>query len=372
MPLVVPNTIMALPTLSSFEACADFSKTVLPYLPQLSALPQQILASYNDIDALKELYIATNPLISTAALAIALTPFIWLASEINKNYSQVDRLWSILPTVFVGNYTLYAHAIGLEDTERMDTLLVAYTIWSARLTFNYWRKGGYSIGSEDYRWMIVKGYVNNEAIWKVFNLTFIAIAQMVLLFLISCPAYILLLSTKQGMAMHTVDTVASRLIVGLVLLEFMADQQQWDFQKAKKIHQLTGKAPVGFETSDLKRGFIVSGLWTWCRHPNFACEQAIWFVLYQWSCLITDQLYNWSGVGAVGYLILFQASTWLTELITAGKYPEYKEYQQRVNKFVPRWSSALPDDVVESVEGVAGKVEGGLKKEIEKKNKKRN
>lgn len=21
-----------------------------------------------------------------------------------------------------------------------------------RLTFNYWRKGGYSIGSEDYRW----------------------------------------------------------------------------------------------------------------------------------------------------------------------------------------------------------------------------
>lgn len=130
MPLVVPDTVMALPVLKSFEACADFSKTVSPYLPQLSALPQQILASYQDVDALKELYIATNPLISTMAFAIAITPIIFLASEINKNYSQIDRLWSLLPTIFVGNYVLYAHMIGIEDTERMDTLLVAYSIWS--------------------------------------------------------------------------------------------------------------------------------------------------------------------------------------------------------------------------------------------------
>ena len=35
-------------------------------------------------------------------------------------------------------------------------------------------------------------------------------------------------------------------------------------------------------------------------------------------------------------LILFQSSTWLTEKLSAEKYPEYKIYQQRVGKFLPK------------------------------------
>ena len=35
----------------------------------------------------------------------------------------------------------------------------------------------------------------------------------------------------------------------------------------------------------------------------------------------------------MSYLILFQSSTWLTEKLSAEKYPEYKIYQQRVGKF---------------------------------------
>lgn len=38
----------------------------------------------------------------------------------------------------------------------------------------------------------------------------------------------------------------------------------------------------------------------------------------------------------MAYLLLFQASTWLTEWISSDKYPEYKEYQARVGKFLPR------------------------------------
>lgn len=45
--------------------------------------------------------------------------------------------------------------------------------------------------------------------------------------------------------------------------------------------------------------------------------------------------------------MLFQASTWFTELITAGKYPEYPEYKQRVGKFLPKLSSDLPGDFSE-------------------------
>jgi steroid 5-alpha reductase family enzyme len=92
---------------------------------------------------------------------------------------------------------------------------------------------------------------------------------------------------------------------------------------------------------------VVTGLWSWSRHPNFAAEQAIWVTLYQWSCVVTGSLYNWTIIGAVAYLGLFQASTWFTELTTSRKYPEYREYQQRVGMFLPKLYSELPGDFSE-------------------------
>lgn len=47
-----------------------------------------------------------------------------------------------------------------------------------RLTYNYWRKGGYQIGSEDYRWEIVQKYVSRP-VFFVFNIIFISFIQSV-------------------------------------------------------------------------------------------------------------------------------------------------------------------------------------------------
>ena len=108
-----------------------------------------------------------------------------------------------------------------------------------------------------------------------------------------------------------------------------------DFQSAKKQYQVSAKVPQGFKQSDLDRGFITSGLWGYSRHPNFAAEQSIWFFLYQWSCYASKNLYSWLAIGPLFLTMLFQGSTWLTELITSGKYPEYNEYRRRVGMFVP-------------------------------------
>lgn len=86
---------------------------------------------------------------------------------------------------------------------------------------------------------------------------------------------------------------------------------------------------------DLDRGFITSGLWAYSRHPNFAAEQLIWFMLYQWSCYAGKVLYSWTGLAALSLACLFQGSTWITELISSGKYPEYAEYQRQVGTFLP-------------------------------------
>jgi len=168
---------MALPVVKTAIDCADWSKAVEPYIPQLYDLPQQFLQTFSSPHALKELYLSTNPLVSGFALSLFLAPIFLVVSEINKNYSQVDRCWSLLPTLYNAHYVLYAHATGL-PTKRMDALLAFSTVWSMRLTYNYWRKGGYTVGSEDYRWEVLKKYIG-PVLFLLFNIVFISLIQSV-------------------------------------------------------------------------------------------------------------------------------------------------------------------------------------------------
>lgn len=77
--------------------------------------------------------------------------------------------------------------------------------------------------------MIIKKKVDSwsPAIWPIFNIIFIAGMQISLLLLISAPAYIQLLVTNMGMEISRVDTLFPRALVGLVLIEALADHQQW-------------------------------------------------------------------------------------------------------------------------------------------------
>ncbi|KAF2125691.1 DUF1295-domain-containing protein [Dothidotthia symphoricarpi CBS 119687] len=336
--MLVPRAALdlALPLVKTLPESADFSKTVQPYLPQLYDLPYKVFDSLNNWEVLQHVYLSTNPLMTALAFAIFLTPIVFVVAEINRNYSQVDRLWSLLPTIYNIHYAAWAHGNGL-PTLRLDHIMAVSIIWSARLTFNYWRKGGYSVGSEDYRWNIVKDYVGPVGMF-IFDITFIAFIQNILLFAITTPTYVLLLNSRiTGNELSTYDTILGRTMLVLVVIEFFADQQQWNFHKAKAAYQKFAKVPTDYKLTreQLDRGFNTSGLWAWSRHPNFAAEQAVWMCLYQWGCLESQTYMNWTFAGAFSYLILFQGSTWLTELLSAGKYPEYKVYQQRVGKFLP-------------------------------------
>ncbi|KAK7418850.1 hypothetical protein QQX98_003712 [Neonectria punicea] len=325
---------MALPLLKSLEDCSDFSKTVEPFLPQLYALPSKILENVRSPAALTQLYIDTNPLISGFAVSVVVSFVVLVVSEINRNWSQIDRLWSLLPNFYIVHLAVWARLAGVPHI-RIDLIALFSTLWSCRLTFNYWRKGGYNVGSEDYRWEIVKGYVPGF-VFFLFNVTFISFIQSVLLFAISgVPAYAILLSTQFESDSTTADVFYFAVEVALVVSEFVSDGQQWTFQTAKHQYLKNAKLPDGFRQADLDRGFLTTGMWAYSRHPNFFAEQTIWFVLYQWSCFATNNLYSWTFAGSGFLILLFQGSTWLTELITSGKYPEYSAYQKQVGMFFP-------------------------------------
>lgn len=120
---------MALPLLKSLEDCADFSKTVEPYLPQLYALPNEVLSNIASPTALKHLYLRTNPLISGFAISLVLGFVFLVVSEYHKNYSQVDRMWSILPNLYVIHFAVWARLAGAPHS-RLDLIAVFTTLWS--------------------------------------------------------------------------------------------------------------------------------------------------------------------------------------------------------------------------------------------------
>ena len=73
-------------------------------------------------------------------LYLAAASYCFIAGELTKNYSQVDRLWSTIPIVYCWYFT---YSAGMDNRLIMMSCLV--TIWGLRLSFNFARKGGFSI-----------------------------------------------------------------------------------------------------------------------------------------------------------------------------------------------------------------------------------
>ena len=253
----------------------------------------------------------------------------FLLGEITKNYSQIDKVWSLVP-IYVAWYVCYS----AEFNTRTIIMAILVTIWGLRLTYNFSRKGGYSIyfwkGEEDYRWKEVRKSITlfkSNFNWSLFNLLFICFYQMGLIFLFTLP----ILAAWQGNSeLNNFDYLIAAFMFLFILTETIADQQQYNFQpkKYKKIN-LGEKLDGEFED-----GFISSGLWKYSRHPNFASEQLIWITYYFFSVSATGKFINWSIIGCLLLVILFYNSAKFSEGISDKKYPKYKEYQKRVPIFI--------------------------------------
>ena len=93
-----------------------------------------------------ELYRSTDPLVTALWGAGAFALVCWVLSLLTKEYSWVDRLWSITPPLFAVHFAAY---VGFTDA-RLNLMAALTVLWGVRLTYNFARKGGYKPGGEDY------------------------------------------------------------------------------------------------------------------------------------------------------------------------------------------------------------------------------
>jgi steroid 5-alpha reductase family enzyme len=267
-----------------------------------------------------DLYMSTDPLTTSLWVAGGFALLCWVLSLITKEYSWVDRLWSITPPLFAVHFAAY---LGFSDA-RLNLMAGLAVLWGVRLTYNFARKGGYKPGGEDYRWEEIQGKIG-PAWFQVLNATFLAPFQNYLLLFIVLPSYAAY--RFAGTPLNALDYAAAIAFVLFFLGETIADEQQWKFQTAKYAAIARGEQP--------EQGFITSGLFRYSRHPNFFCEQAMWWSYYVFSVAAGAGWLNWTIAGAATLTLLFQGSTGLTERISARKYAAYAEYQRTTSRLMP-------------------------------------
>ena len=261
--------------------------------------------------------------------------YCFVVGELSRNNSQMDKLWSVLPIAYVWIVTVLS---GFRW--RLIIIAAIVTLWGIRLTYNFAKKGAYSIkfwsGEEDYRWVYLRSQkpFTNKIVWGIFDLGFISIWQNIVVLGITLPAVAIMSSNAP---LNALDIIAGILMLGALIYEIIADRQQNDFQ-VKKYEYLN----KGMKLEDLpepySRGFNVTGLWSRSRHPNYIGEQLIWVGLYLFAIsggVTHFGVFNWTIAGVMLLILIFVGSSRMAEGISVQKYKEYPEYQKQVFKYLP-------------------------------------
>ena len=307
-----------------------------------------ILGKTNESQSFLQCYSSHDSLATGLVLCGVLIAYSFIWSIIGQNCSKVDQIWSIAPVLYCWHF--YAHSIlsNQQSHSRLLLLCLLVTIWGVRLTFNFWRKGGYGtffVHEEDYRWPILRAKMH-PIVFQLFNLTFIATYQNLLLFWIAAPAYVVS-TTSPDLGIY--DLIVGIIFSLLLIMETIADEQHWAFQSIK--HSLTAAQRTAHPNEEFRQGFYQSGLFQYSRHPNYFAEQCMWVCIYLFS--LSSAVYalpvgtastatelllpflNWSGLGCLQLILLFQGSMAFGESITLSKYPDYAAYQRSTSQCFP-------------------------------------
>lgn len=313
---------------------------------KLNIVPMAVLISLSLI-ACPLMYYFVGPMLDADQLSVLKTLgiicgcsalFCFVVGELSGNNSQMDKLWSLLPIVYTW---VVAYHGGFKL--RLVVMAVLATLWGARLTFNFARKGAYRLkfweGKEDYRWSVLRARKDFQPHWKwvIFNFFFICIYQNLIVLLITFPSLVLMHSTAP---FNWVDAVAIVVTLGSLIYETIADEQQWAFQTTKWSMIKAGKKLEELPEPYCK-GFNTTGLWKWSRHPNYLGEQGTWVGFYIFTIAAGMGVFNWSVIGALLLIVLFLGSSAFAEDISASKYPLYADYCKTVSRYFPIKSSQL-------------------------------
>jgi steroid 5-alpha reductase family enzyme len=231
----------------------------------------------------------------------------WLLSLIRKNVTHVDSMWSLFLLISAFIYTLYLDHINL----RVILVLFLLSVWALRLClYLTWRNWG---PHEDHRYAAIRK--NNQPHFWFSSLYIVFGLQALLAWIISMPLFG---AIESNIAFNYLDVLGIVLFAIGFIWEVTADWQLSVFKAEPHNH---GKV-------------LDTGVWRYCRHPNYFGECCVWWGFY----LIALAAGAWWSIVApllMTLLLLKVSGVALLEKDIAERRPAYLVYIKSTNAFIP-------------------------------------
>ncbi len=246
----------------------------------------------------------------TGALAAALlgdlaaTAVVFLASVAFDNTSVYDPYWSVMPLPLAVWWYFHPGPAGRAAGWRFLVVAVLLGLWGIRLTANFVR-GWSGLGHEDWRYAAYRrlGILR----YRLVSLAGLQLMPTLIVFAALLPAYAL--TREPGNGPGWLDGLGAAVALGAATLETVADEQK----RRQRARAVPGE-------------FAASGLWAWCRHPNYLGEVAFWWGMFGFA-LAAGGGYAWTGAGAVAMTLLFRlVSVPLMDRRLVSRYPGYAAF----------------------------------------------
>jgi len=261
------------------------------------------------------LFAPGHSMIAAFAVADAVaTVVVFLSSRALDNSSMYDPYWSVAPMAIAPALALLpeANAAPLGRKIIVTALVLA---WGARLTWN-WARGWHGLGHEDFRYVDLRRSTG-RLYWLIsfVGLHFMPTISVFLGCLSLFPALV-----TGNRPLGPLDAGAFLVTAGAILLEARADAELRAFRSQ---NPSPGK-------------ILDSGVWAYCRHPNYLGEMSFWWGLFLFAIAANSTAIH-TLVGPLWITALFVfISIPLMDKRSLARRPAYAEHMARIPALLPR------------------------------------
>jgi len=289
------------------------------WFPAGEVPPSPIWQDVRDADGLAA-YLLHRPLLT---LNVAYFAFVnvefWLIALVQRSSWLIDPYWTLIPVFIAAFYS--AHPLADLEPRRQLLAWGVLLVWSARLTWNYFRREAWRCGFRE-DWRYAKMRRERPGFWWE-QFFVVHIAQHFMLVGLTLPFW--------AMAFHAaapsrVDLVCFTLGCAGLVIAHLADDRLDRFMRENLRRVHAGQSRVWL---------LDSGIWAWSRHPNYFGEQLFWWSVGGFGVVCGQP---WVLAGTFLNSCVLASVTVMTErrmLDVPERAPAYSEYRKRTSVWVP-------------------------------------
>jgi steroid 5-alpha reductase family enzyme len=245
----------------------------------------------------------------------------WVIALFQRSSWLIDPYWTLLPPLLAVFYL--AHPLAEPDDTRAVLSIGLLLIWSARLTWNYFRRERWRFGYRE-DWRYAKMRAERPRFWLEQFVVVHAVQHLMLVGL-SLPFWAI---AFRDVAFGALD-VFFFVLAGIgIAIARVADSQLDRFMRENETRRARGETKVPV---------LDRGIWRTSRHPNYFGEQLFWWSIAGFGLVCGE---SWVVVGTAFNSLALAAVTVMTEkrmLAVPERREAFEAYRRRTSVWVPWW-----------------------------------